>query len=364
MTAITLIIILGILIFVHELGHFLVAKKSGIRVDEFALGFPPKIISKKVGETEYKLNLIPLGGYVKIHGEDGDPENNKEIDPKRTFANQKNWIKIAVLSAGILGNIIFAWILLSFGFMFGLPAGNAGIFSDRVKDNRVIIQEVLIGSPAEKIGLKVGDEIISANNEKQTSADKSLSVDGVKNVIETSSDKIKLEIKRQEEKLNFEILPEIKDGGAKKVGIAMAEFGTLKLPFYLAPIASVKATYLMTKETAFGISGLIKEAVLGKANWSSVSGPIGIAGMVGKAKAEGFSYLIVLISLISVNLAVINLIPIPALDGGRILFVIIEAITRKPIKTKIAQTVNTIGFLLLMLLMLVVTYKDIVKLIK
>jgi regulator of sigma E protease len=144
----------------------------------------------------------------------------------------------------------------------------------------------------------------------------------------------------------------------------MIEIGTLKLPIYLAPIAGLTASWVMTKETASGIFGLIKDSFMGKANWSEVSGPVGIAGMVGKAKAEGFGYLLVLVSLISVNLAVINLIPIPALDGGRILFVIIESIMKKPIKLEVARIVNATGFILLMALMLIVTFKDILKLIK
>jgi regulator of sigma E protease len=354
MTGITLIIILAILIFVHELGHFLMAKKSGIRVDEFALGFPPKILSKKIGETEYCLNLVPLGGYVKIHGENGDPENNTEIDPKRTFSNQSNPIKIAVLSAGVLGNIVFAFIALSIGFMFGLPAGNADIFDNRIENKRVIIQEILTKSPAENAGLKAGDEILNIENNSTKIEKEKLSIETIKKVINESSGEIKIDIQREEKILNFEILPESQNN-EKKVGMAMSEFGNLKLPFYLAPIAGIKATYLMTKETIFGISGLLKDTVLLKADWSSVSGPVGIAGMVGKAKAEGFGYLIVLVSLISVNLAVINLIPIPALDGGRILFVLIESIIKRPIKTEIMQIVNTVGFLLLMILMRVDT---------
>lgn len=363
MTALTLIIILAILIFVHELGHFLVAKKSGIRVDEFALGFPPTVLSKQIGETKYCLNLIPLGGYVKIHGEDGNPDNNTEIDPKRTFAKQGSLIKIAVLSAGVIGNLIFAWFLLSLGFMFGLPAGNAGIFEDRVENKRVLIQEVLPNSPADISGLLGGDEILSIKNQTNKIENEKLNIENIKDVISGATKDIEIDIKRNEEKLSLKILPKIEDG-EKKIGMAMSEFGNLKLPFYLAPIAGLKASYMMTKETIFGISGLLKQAIIGKADWSDVSGPVGIANMVGKAKAEGLGYLIVLVSLISINLAVINLVPIPALDGGRILFVLIEAIMRKPIKTNVAQIVNTVGFLALMLLMLIVTYKDILKLIK
>jgi regulator of sigma E protease len=372
MTAITLIIILGVLIFVHELGHFLMAKKAGIRVDEFALGFPPKILSKKIGETEYCLNLIPLGGYVKIYGEDGEPdETNGEVVPKnKIFSNKPAWIKILVLGAGVLGNFIFAWFIFSLGFMNGLPSSNAGVFEDRIQNRRIIISEVLKDSPAYIAGLKEGDEIVAESFQNETENNSSaISIEKIKNDVANSKGekKIKIAIKRETNKttenLTLEILPKIEKGAPKPVlGIGMVEVGTLKLPFYLAPIAGMKASINMTKETFVGIFNLIKDGILGKADWSQVSGPVGIAGMIGNA--QNFSSLLVLIALISINLAVINLIPIPALDGGRILFVLIESIIRRPIKPSISRAVNATGFVLLMILMLVVTFKDILKLIK
>lgn len=371
MTAITLIIILGILVFVHELGHFLMAKKWGIRVDEFALGFPPKILSKKVGETEYCLNLIPLGGYVKIYGEDGEPdEKTTQEDKSRIFANKPAWIKVLVLSAGVLGNFLFAWFLLTIGFLNGLPSNNAGIFEDKIQNKKIIIQEVTSSYSAERSGIKIGDEILSISSDdtnKFSSVEKSLNIEKIKKTVEDSKGKkeIKIEIKREDKILDFKLTADIYlPSGKPIIGINMIEIGTLKLPIYLAPIAGLTASWVMTKETASGIFGLIKDSFMGKANWSEVSGPVGIAGMVGKAKAEGFGYLLVLVSLISVNLAVINLIPIPALDGGRILFVIIEKIMKKPIKLEVARIVNATGFILLMALMLIVTFKDILKLIK
>src|SRR3989338_7912700 len=169
MSIILFIIILGILIFAHELGHFLAAKKFKIRVDEFALGFPPRIWAKKIGETVYALNIVPIGGYVKIYGEDGDKEGAADDKkPGKKMSDIPRHKQALILASGILGNLIFAWLILSIGFMIGLPTAPGGPYSSELGNQTLVITSVLPSSPAETAGLKPGDKILSLQSEDKT----------------------------------------------------------------------------------------------------------------------------------------------------------------------------------------------------
>jgi regulator of sigma E protease len=355
MTIIIFIIVLAILIFVHELGHFLVAKACGIRVDAFALGFGPKIISKKVGEVLYSINLIPFGGYVKIFGENPDDESINGEDKSRSFVHKPKLQQIAVLFAGILFNFIFAWLLLTIAFSSGVPASVDSYpeYKDQMKDSHIVITYVNALSPAEKSGIKAGDIILGVNsteelqNKINNSGTNGVTLDYSRNGVESKATIIA-------EKGIVE--------GKYAIGIAMDNVSTLKLPVHKAIIEGTRFTLHMITATFTGIYDLINGMFHGTSRLSSVTGPIGIAGLIGDAARLGFTYLIMFTAIISINLGVLNLIPFPALDGGRILFVIIEAVIRRPIKPVIANTINSIGFGLLILLMIVVTYRDILKL--
>lgn len=363
MTAIIFIIILAILIFVHELGHFLAAKKSGIRVDEFGLGFPPKVFSKKYGETNYTLNAIPFGGFVKIFGEDPHTEEIREEDKSRSFYYKPKWIQAIVLVAGITFNIFFAYLLLSFGFMYGMPAPAGHSPFGEVQNQSVIITDVLKGSPAEKSGLTTGDILVSVEVANKEVAD--LTAENISNAITKSkSGNVVITYKHGNEEVktaNVEPSPDIIKG-SRAIGVSMEAMGTLKLPFHLALLEGARTTYLLTVSTIKGLSSFLWQAITFKADLSQVSGPVGIASVVGQARGLGIVYVLSLVALISINLAVINLIPFPALDGGRLLFVAIEAIIRRPINPKVAQWSNIVGFALLIILMFVVTGHDIFKL--
>jgi len=364
MSILIFIISLALLILVHEFGHFIVAKKSGIRVDEFGLGFPPKIWTKKWGETNYTLNAIPFGGFVKIFGEDTHSGNISEFDKSRSFQYKPKWIQALVLVAGVTMNIIFAWLLLSLGFMIGIASPMDSRFGD-VTDVHVVITEVLPDSPAKKAGLRAGDAILSLVTDNSVLKDNTLTSDSARDFIEKSDGKnIGVVYTRGNSvhqtaivEPNGNIVP-----GKLAIGVGMENVGLLKLSVPSAFVRGAQTTYLLTKATVVGITTFIWNVVTLKADFSQVSGPVGIAGVVGEAEALGFVYLLSFVALISINLAVINLLPFPALDGGRLLFVFIEAIIRRPISSKFVRWTNTIGFVILLVLMLIVTGHDILKL--
>jgi len=354
MTTILFLLVLAILIFVHELGHFLLARACGIRVDVFAIGFGPKIVSKTVGETTYSLNLIPFGGYVKIFGENPNDESINGVDKGRSFVHKPRLEQIAVLVAGIVFNFIFAALLFIIAFTLGVPTPLDGYpaYKDRLKDPHIAITSVNAGSPAYKAGLKAGDTLVVESVEVLQ-----------KKVDDSKTDGVIIDFIRGGVASSTKIFAEqgIIDG-KYAIGISMDNVATLKLPFHLAVVEGFRFTINSIIRTITETYGLVAGIFDGTSKSASIAGPVGIAGMVGDAAKLGISYLLMFTAIISINLGVINLVPFPALDGGRILFVTIEGIIRRPIKPVIANVVNTIGFGLLLILMAFVTYKDIAKL--
>jgi len=416
MTILIFLIVLGVLVFVHELGHFLTAKKAGVRVDEFGFGYPPRalIIGRK-WDTLFSLNWIPFGGFVKIFGEnyeevgEDSPSSKVEKSTDKILLNfsscsvqstsqgifqsfdsenlelnildsqsskglnftqvSKKW-QAGILASGVIFNIIFAWLLFSLGFMIGLPTPVENNFGGVVRNPALTIINVIPGSPAKNVGLKSGDKIkeISFPNGETL---KDFNPENISDFINKSSGEVLMKVDRGGKILNFKIAPETvveenpsnsSEQARKIIGISMDMIGTLSLPVHKAFYEGGRTTYEITYLTVAGIAGLIKDAVRGKADISQVAGPVGIIGLVGDASRLGFAYLLTFTALISINLAIINLIPFPALDGGRILFVAIEGITKRKINPKVASTLNTIGFALLIAIMLIVTYRDILKL--
>ncbi len=335
-------------------------------MDEFGLGFPPKLFSRKYSETTYSINAIPFGGFVKIFGE--DPENDEiqnidELNKKRSFYFKPRWIQVLVLIAGVTFNVIFAWLLISLGFMIGLPSSVDHPGLGQVTGSHTTITEVLPNSPAEKAGLAPGDflESITTSNNK-LEGDK-LNHETVESIISSSSSNLDVVYKRGFDtkeviiEPNNSIIP-----GKKAIGIAMDEVGILKVSLFPALYNGAIVTWNLLQATTVGILNFIYRIFIFKSDFSQVSGPIGIVNVVGQASALGFVYLLSLTALISINLAIINLLPFPALDGGRILFVLIEKIRGKALPAKFVRYVNMIGFALLIVLMIFVTIHDIWKL--
>ncbi len=364
MTIVLFLLILGALVFVHELGHFTAAKKAGIRVDEFALGFPPKIIGKKIGETVYNLNLVPFGGYVKIFGDDADVMSDaavSEEDKARSFVAKPRYIQAIVLASGVLGNIIFAWLLISISFMSGIPSAVDGRYASHVKDGTLMVTTVLPDSPAYLAGLRSGDKILSIeeNNRRFETAD----AEAARAFIAESTGELSVSYVRGAQTGEVQVTPA--SGiveGKKAIGVSLDTIGEVQFGFFRSFYEGALMTWDLLREVTIGLVGFLKQAILGDADLGSVTGPIGIAGLVGEARVLGIVYLLSFTAFISINLAVINLLPIPALDGGRLLFLAIEGITRRPIPVKFTRTVNTIGFILLITFMLFITYRDVAKL--
>lgn len=367
MSIIIFFVILLVLVLSHEFGHFIVAKKSGIRVDEFSFGFPPKLFGKKIGETSYNFNALPIGGYVKIFGENPDDESINGPDSKRSFTNKPKYIQAAVLLAGVTMNFLVAWLLLSVGFISGLPTSAGAVPNGATISNEALtITSVNPNSPAEIGGLKIGDKInsLSTNGDSFDLLSSSLPIEGLQSFIRNHGEEsIIISLNRGGESMDIPVIPEIKDPNSNPtIGISMDIIGILKLPIHKALWEGLKLTGNITAATAVGFYNLIHDAILGQADMSSLTGPVGIVGIVGDAAEFGFIYLLSFTALISINLVIINLIPFPALDGGRLLFLLIEKIKGSRIKPVVANWVNIIGFGLLMLLMIIITYHDILKL--
>ncbi len=375
-TTIIFLLVLTALVFVHELGHFLAARLFKIRVDEFAIGFPPRVFSWMWGKTRYAINILPLGGYVKIYGESPD-----DVRTPDSILSKNRWQQGVVLVAGVTFNVLFAWILLSLSLFLGTRASYDTMPKSIVKDPALTVVMVSPGSPAEKAGLKSGDEILTVTNAKVVLATTSLSVEAVQKVIASAERNVTFNVKQFDSTIGAskgasksvsgtssqqyvvkEIVVTPIEGlvaGKKAIGISMDMVANVKANFFEAFYYGAKQTAYLTENVAFGLFDFLKNVVTGNASLKQVSGPVGIAGAVGESARVGFASLLVMAAVISANLAVINMVPFPALDGGRLLVVALEGILRRELNPKVIQWINAIGFLLLISLMIIVTVKDV-----
>jgi regulator of sigma E protease len=350
----------------------MMARKFGVRAEEFGFGFPPRAFgvyknnqgqwkfirgAKEVSDcpgTIYSINWLPLGGFVKIKGENGEGGNEPD-----SFAGRPIWQRAFMLSAGVTMNIILAAVLISAGFMIGLPQSLDGQLSARanVSDKKIQIVEVMKNTPAESAGLQIGDTIVSIDNNSF------LNYEELQNYVNSNIGKaLFYKIKRgrdlTEAKIVPELMPETNRGG---IGVAITETGIVSYPWYLAILEGVKTTFILTWAIIVAFCELIKGLILGHGVTADLSGPVGIATLTGQVARMGFVYLLQFTALLSINLAVINFFPFPALDGGRILFLIIEKIKRSPVKSEVEGAIHNIGFALLMLLVLIVTFRDVAR---
>lgn len=350
MSIILFFIVLAILILSHEFGHFIVAKKSGIRVDEFGFGFPPRIFKFKKKETIYSINLFPIGGFVKIYGEEGQDKS----DP-RSFASKPAKIKALVISAGVLFNLLLAWFLITGGYIIGTPMSVSSVPPGaEIKDPKIFILQVQEGTSAELAGLKMGDQLIDFKSVKE-----------VQDFInKNKGQKTDIRYQRGKDIFVVSVTPSANpEEGKGALGIAMDEIGIVKLPWHRSFWEGVKTTYELIITVATAIFYFFYDLIRGLAGIEQVIGPVGIVGTTGTVAKLGFSYLLNFIALLSINLAIINFIPFPALDGGRLLFLLIEKVKGSPLNPKFSNIAHSIGLIILLILMATITYKDILKLI-
>ncbi len=345
--------ILALLVLVHEFGHFITAKKLGVRVEEFGFGFPPRIFGVKRGETIYSLNWLPLGGFVKIKGEQGENAGDED-----SFAHKKAFERGLILASGVLMNFLLTVVLLAIGFSLGLPQEiSEEPAGARISNVQIEVVTVFNGSPAQKADLRAGDAIVSLDGLELKRAE-----DFRAYTLAHPDQTLTLEIKRDNEILTKLVKP-TKFPGVEQVaiGVGLIRTGLVSYPWYLALVKGFSATFYLIKEIFIALYELIKNLVLAKGLALEVTGPVGIAVLTGRAARLGFVYLLQFTALLSINLAIINFIPFPALDGGRFLFLLIEKIRRRPVSRKIEALIHTIGFSLLMLLVIAVTYRDLVR---
>ncbi|HEU4437390.1 MAG TPA: RIP metalloprotease RseP [candidate division Zixibacteria bacterium] len=343
------IFVLGLLVFVHELGHFLAAKRAGVRVERFSLGFPPKLIGKKIGETEYMISWLPLGGYVKLAGESLEEE---ESNQPYSLQAKPAWVKAIIFAAGPLMNFITAFVLL-----WGVFYVSGDVETDKSK---IVIGTVAPGSPAEQAGIKPGDVILSLNGERigrfDSLAEKVYSMPGapVEVVWASGNDTIQKTLVTMKEESYNEKGDKIFIG---RIGIQQA-FTRKPVGFLTAGERAGITTVAFTGQVVRFVKGLFTREF----SLKSVGGPVFISKIAGQEASRGFSSLLFFTALLSVNLALLNLFPIPALDGGHLLFLAIEGVIRRPISLKVRALVTQVGFGLLLLLIVFVTYNDVMRL--
>lgn len=329
-TIISFIIVFGVIVIFHEGGHFALAKLNGIKVNEFSVGFGPKVYSKKKGETDYSIRAFPVGGFVKMDGEDEISEN------PRGFSNQGPIKRLSVIVAGPLMNFVLAVLLLSIiSFNMGIPT--------------TTIAEVFVGKPASMSGILPGDEIKIINDmEIESWSD-------VSSAIGSSENDIYITVDRNENILDFHIIPIVEEETNRKiVGIVPTVEKSL--------FKSISAGWNQMTFIVKSIFGFLGDMISGNQLEGEVIGPVGIVGIIGEAANTGIMSLLFIAAYLSINLGIINLLPFPALDGGRLIFIILEIVRGKPVPAEKEGFVHFIGFVILMGLMMLILFKDIVRL--
>ncbi len=329
MVAIYAILLFLLMIIPHELGHFMVAKAVGVQVNEFAVGMGPTIWKKQKGETQYSLRLFPIGGFCAMEGE------NEESENPRAFNNKSALAKIAVLVAGAGMNVITAWIIL---VILAFSVGMASTEIDAVNP----------GSPAEQAGIVSGDKLISIDGAKIKDWNQAVTK------IQNSKGDLEITLDRGGKTEEVTVAPKMEEG-QKLIGI----HSKLTRSPGKAITSGTAATYQMGKAMLVAFKGLITGGISVK----EVAGPVGMVSMVGQTSKLGIAYVASLVALVSLNLAIINLLPLPALDGGRILFVIIRKLTGRMISDKTEGIVHAVGMIALLLIAVLVTINDIGRLI-
>lgn len=343
------------LMIIHEFGHFIIAKKFGVKVEEFGIGYPPRIFGKQVGETLYSVNLIPLGAFVRIYGEEGG------VDDYRSFAGLAMWKRMLIVLGGVLAFWAASILIFTFVFFIGasIPVGDQDVVG--VTSTVVKIMQVQGNSPADQAGLKAGDEIISLSH-KTAAITVNKIVDFQEFTQAKKGQQVVVTFKRDGKDMAASVIPRVKyPEGQGPTGLVLERIANVieKAPWYLAPFKGIQFTGEVTWQALVGIYGFFASLVSGQGvpEGAELAGPVGITIFISRAADYGLGFFLYFIGSLSVLLAIFNLFPIPALDGGKLLFLTIEKVMKKPVPVNWEQGLTIFCFVALISMSLFITVK-------
>lgn len=352
-TLLVFLAIIALLVFVHELGHFLVAKWNGVVVEEFAFGFKPRIWGKQIGETFYAINAVPLGGYVKMLGE-GDQSN-----APGSFKTKTIFQRFQVMVAGAVMNLLLGWVLLTILFWVGFQPLFPGVARDPFvhQTSTVLVTGIAANSPAESAGLKSGDQIIAINGQKSATAEEFIATVG--NFL---GQPIQLSVKESDTTKTVMLTPRVHPpAGQGAIGVALTSSGNVKAGLFAAPAAALYETGRIIGLSITGFGHFVSGLVVHQQVSPDVTGLVGVGVLTGVARRLGLTYLIQLVIMITIGLGVVNLLPILPLDGGQIVALGYEKAAGRPLNDKQMSALVAVGLAIVLLLFVVVTYKDILR---
>jgi len=352
-TFLVFIFILGVMVFVHELGHFLIARRNGVRVDEFAFGFKPRLFSKKVGDTTYAINLIPLGGYVRMAGESDDqagPDSYKSKTPLQ---------KAYILVAGSTMNALLGILIFSILFIAGFEPFIAGVAQNPFVNEKPAVSVGLIqeNSPAAVSGFKTDDKILAVNGETIV-----LDQDFINKVKDSAGQPVTIQVERNGSVLDLSVTPRVNPpAGQGAIGIGIATVGQVRSAWYLSPLAAVYETGRIIGLSAANFVSFVKDFVVTQKVSEDVTGIVGVGALTGVVRRLGIEYVVQLVAIISIGLGVVNLMPILPLDGGHLSVIIYEKISRRKLSEKTFGKIATVGLVFILIMFLAVTFKDVIR---
>lgn len=343
------------LITLHEVGHFIIAKFLGVRVDEFGFGFPPRILGKKFGETFYSLNLLPFGAFVRLYGEE------KGEDSARSFSTRPVWQRSAIALGGVVSFWIIAVVLFSMVMILGLPVEITDESEYDLSNAAVQIVYVDAKSPAEMAGLQVGDAILRLKNGQQVL--KTSRVKEVQGFVDSNrGNEIIITFRRGKDISNVKLTPRaVTPEGEGPMGVALARTTIQKYPWYEAPLKGINVTFSFAASIIQGWMQILSEAIRGVPTRAQFMGPVGILGLFTQVAQLGANYFVQFVAIIAAYLAMFNLLPIPSLDGGKLLFLSIEAARRKAVSQETEQRITSFFLTFFIIVMVWITVKDIIR---